>query len=163
MLSIKKLIPALSLFAVAVACQSESTMSEDLEMTIHDCRIQVPDGYRLNTNNGEFFHGTLWNRDPDLPKIFQYSPNHSMEDHASKNNIFFQVLSEEQLGKLRLLKVTLEPGVDSGSVFYVVTSDSEFFVTSEKGGSIFLDQFKECIGLSVNRSSTTSTADPGVD
>jgi len=149
MYSITKLISATTLCALVAACQPESIISEDLELNVLDCKIQIPDGYRLTNSNG-FIHGALGHHDPSLPKIFQYDPNHSLKEKALKNNIYYRILSEEQLGDLSFLKVSLEPEVSSTSTVDVITKDSEFFVASEVGGSIFLDQFKECVGKLAN-------------
>jgi len=157
---IAKLISVITFCALVAACQPESSISEDLELNALDCKIQIPDGYRLTNSNG-FIHGTLWHHDPGLPNIFQYDPDHSMKDKASKNNIYFRILSEEQLGSLSFLKVALEPEDNSRSTVDVITNDSEFFLASEVTESIFLDQFKECVGKLANKSLNTDTGDAG--
>jgi hypothetical protein len=157
--TISKFTLALIVFLLA-ASQVGCSETDRGKLLALGCQIYMPNNYDLTPNDQGNIHSMYAGADAASYPVIQYYPKVSFDDHASKENIAFKILSEEQLGHLRFLKVKFYVNAYE-TTWDVITSDSAFFVSQAMRGTEILDQFRACAGELANKSLNTETRSAG--
>ncbi len=157
--TISKFTLALIVFLL-VAGQVGCSETDRGKLLALGCQIYIPDGYDLSPNERGNIHSMYAGADTASYPVIQYYPKVSFDDHVSKENIALKILSEEQLGHLRFLKVKFHVNAYEFT-WDVIASDSAFFASQAMRGTEILDQFGACAGDLANKSLHTDTGDAG--
>jgi hypothetical protein len=157
--TISKFALALIVFLLA-ASQVGCSETDRRKLLALGCQIYMPNNYDLTPNEQGNIHSMYAGADAASYPVIQYYPKVSFDDHVSKENIAFKILSEEQLGHLRFLRVKFYVNAYENT-WDVIAGDSAFFVSQAMRGTEILDQFKTCARELANKSLNTDASDAG--
>jgi len=107
---------------ILVFVQFGCSETDDVELVALGCQFYIPNGYDLSPNEKGNIHSMYTGADTLLYPTIQYYPNDNFEEYVIRETISHEVLSEEQIGHLRFLKVKLFVN-DHDPVWDVVASD----------------------------------------
>ena len=124
--------------------------ADDDKLSALGCQFYIPNGYDLTPNNKGNIHSMGAGADSSQYPTIKYYPNEYSEDSEFRENISLDILSEEQIGHLRFLKVKFLLGAYEHT-WDVIASDSAFFASDAMHGTEFPDYFRACAEKIANK------------